>query len=341
MLRRTVLRYLSSFIILGALLPAGVAHAADIQKRTLRLSTAGNKGNPQVMGAEKFAELVKERSGGNITVKLFPDGVLGPDIQNYSAMQGGTLDFNIGNASLLSGNVKEFAVLDFPYLFNTAEEADAIVDGVIGKKLFDKLPNRGLVGLSYFELGFRHFNTKSKPITKASDIQGQKIRVIPTQIYVAFMNAMGANAVPMPYTETYTALESGAIDGMTNTMLNILDMKFYEQAKYLTLTNHMYNPQALTVSRKTWDKLSDDEKKIIQDAATEAALYQRKTSRDANAKALDQLKEHGMQVVEMPAEETAKLREKSKPVVEQFTKEVGPELVAELYAEIEKVRGGK
>jgi TRAP-type C4-dicarboxylate transport system substrate-binding protein len=103
----------------------------------------------------------------------------------------------------------------------------------------------------------------------------------------------------------------------------------------------MYNPQALTVSKKTWDKLSNDEKKIVQDAATEAALYQRKLLRESSAKALDQLKEHGMQVAELPPEEIAKLREKSKPVVEQFTKEVGPELVAELYAEIEKVRGAK
>jgi len=340
-MRKSLTKILAGFLVPSLLLLSGAAAAADIEKRTLKLSTAGNKGSPHVMGAEKFAALVSEQSGGKITVKIFPGGVLGPDIQNYSAMQGGTLDFNIGNASLLSGNVKEFAVLDFPYLFNTAEEADAIVDGPIGRKLFDKLPNRGLVGLSYFELGFRHFNTKTKPITQASDIDGQKIRVIPTQIYVAFMNAMGANAVPMPYTETYSALETGAIDGMTNTLLNILDMKFYEQAKYLTLTNHMYNPQALTVSKKTWDKLSDDEKKIIQDAGTEAALYQRKTAREANVKALDQLRAEGMQVFEFPPEETAKLREKSKPVVEQFTKEVGPELVAELYAEIEKIRGSK
>jgi len=152
------------------------------------------------------------------------------------------------------------------------------------------------------------------------------------------MNAAGANAVPMPYTETYTALETGAIDGMTNNLLNILDMKFHEQAKYLTLTNHMYNPQALTVSKKTWDKLSEDEKKILQAAATEMSTYQRKMAREANAKALEQLKAEGMEVVEFPPEEVAKLREKIKPVVEEFTQEIGPDLVAEIHAEIEKVR---
>jgi tripartite ATP-independent transporter DctP family solute receptor len=335
---KSLAKILAGILVPSVLLLSGAAAAADIEKRTLRLSTAGNKGSPHVMGAEKFAALVSEQSGGKITVKIFPGGVLGPDIQNYSAMQGGTLDFNIGNASLLSGNVKEFAVLDFPYLFNTVEEADAVVDGPVGQKLFDKLPARGLVGLAYTELGFRHFNTRSKPIAKAEDIEGLKIRVIPTQIYVAFMNAAGANAVPMPYTETYTALETGAVDGMTNNLLNILDMKFYEQAKYLTLTNHMYNPQALTVSKKTWDKLSEDEKKILQAAATEASTYQRKVAREANAKALEQLKAEGMQVIEFPPEETAKLREKIKPVLDKFTQEIGPDLVAEIYAEVEKVR---
>jgi TRAP-type transport system periplasmic protein len=118
MRRRALISYLASFVILGALLPVGIGHAADIQKRTLRLSTAGNKGNPQVLGAEKFAELIGEKSGGKITVKVFPGGILGPDLQNFSAMQGGTLDFNISNASYFAGNVKEFAVLNFPFLFN-------------------------------------------------------------------------------------------------------------------------------------------------------------------------------------------------------------------------------
>lgn len=330
---------LASIALPAVVLLAGAVGAADIQERNLKLSAASNKGHPQIMGAEKFAELVSEKSDGKITVKVFPGGVLGPDLQNFSAMQGGTLDFNIGNASLLAGNVKEFAVLDFPFLFGSAEEVDAVVDGPIGRKLFDKLPDRGLVGLAYFELGFRDINNNKRPINKAEDIDGLKIRVIPTPIYVELMNALGANAVPMPYTETYTALETGAVDGMTNPLLNILDMKFYEVTKYLTLTNHMYNPQALTVSKKTWDKLSDDEKRIMQEAATEAAVYQRQVAREASAQALEAIKAEGMEVTELPPEEIAKLKAKAQPVIDKFTQDVGPELVAELNAEIEKVRG--
>ena len=164
------------------------------------------------------------------------------------------------------------------------------------------------------------------------------MRVIPTPLYIEYMNAIGANAVPMPYTETYTALETGAIDGMTNTLLNMIDMKFYEVAQYLTIDNHMYNPQAILISKVTWDKLSDDEKKILQESATEAALYQRQVNRTAGAKALERLKDEGMEINELPAEEIAKLKAKAQPVIDKYTADVGPELVAELDAELEKLR---
>ena len=336
-MRRRAVSYLAGLALLGATLPMDAANA-DIQERTLRFPSASNKGHPQVDGVLKFAELVNAKSGGLITVKAFPGGVLGPDLQTVSAMQGGTIDFTVMNASLLAGNAKEFAVLDFPYLFNTAEEVDAVVDGPVGQKLFDWLPEKGLVGLAYWDLGFRDMKIEKHAVTKAADLEGLKMRVIPTPIYIDFMNALGANAVPMPFTETYTALETGAIDGMTNPLLNITDMKFYEVTKYLTLTNHMYNIQAVIMSKKTWDKLSDDEQKLIREAAAEATIYQRGVARAAGAKALEQLKDEGMEVSELPAEEMAKMQAKAKPVIEKFTADVGPEFVAEVYAAVEQAR---
>jgi tripartite ATP-independent transporter DctP family solute receptor len=331
-------RLLAGLLVPGMLLLAGAANAADIQKRTLKFPSASNKGHPQVLGVQKFADLVAEKSGGKITVKPFPGGVLGADLQTVSAMQGGTVDLTVMNASLLAGNVKEMAVLDFPYMFNTAEEADAVLDGPVGRKLLDKLPEKGLVGLAYWDLGFREMHTNKRPITKAEDLQGLKMRVIPTPIYVEFMNAVGANAVPMPFTEAYTALETGAVDGMTNPLLNIMDGKFNEVSKYLSLTNHMYTPQAVIASKKLWDKLSEDERKILQEAASEATIYQRQVAREQAEKALDEIAKSGMQVNELPPEEIAKLREKAGPVIEKFRKEIGEELVTELYAEIDKVR---
>ena len=338
----SMIKLLSAAFLLGGGLLAHLTEVhAQVQTRTLRFPSASNKGHPQVQGVEKFAELVSQKSGGKITVRPFPGGTLGPDLQVVSAMQGGTIDLNVMNASLLAGNVKEMAVLDFPYLFDNAGEADAVIDGVIGKKLIDKLPAKGLVGLGYWDLGFREMHTRSKPIAKADDLRGLKMRVIPTPIYVEFMNATGANAVPMPFTETYTALEQGAIDGMTNPLLNIPDGKYNEVSKHLTLTNHMYTPQIVIASKRTWDKLSEEERKILQEAATETTTFQRKVARDEAAKVLDQLRKSGMTVHELAPEEVAKLREKAQPVIQKYTKELGEEFVAELKAEVEKVRTKK
>jgi TRAP-type C4-dicarboxylate transport system substrate-binding protein len=125
---------------------------------------------------------------------------------------------------------------------------------------------------------------------------------------------------------------------MTNPLLNITDMKFFEVTDYLTITNHMYNPQAVIMSKQTWDDMSEDEKKIMREAAAEATVYQREVAREANAKALEELKEEGMEVGELPPEEIAKLKEKAQPVIAKYTADVGPEFVAELMAELEKVR---
>ena len=145
----------------------------------------------------------------------------------------------------------------------------------------------------------------------------------------------------MLFRSTYSALEQGAIDGMTNPLLNILDGKFNEVSKYLTLTNHMYTPQAVIVSKKFWDKLSPVEQKILRDAAQETALYQRKVARDEAAKVLAELKKRGMTVYELPPAEIAKMRERAKPVIDKFTRELGEPLVKEVYAAVEKVRAGQ
>ena len=331
----------AAYLFAAAALVASTGVAAQ-DARTLRFTAASNKGHPQVQGVEKFAEIVAKNSGGKIKIQVFPGGTLGPDLQVVSAMQGGTIDLNVMNASLLAGNVKEMAILDFPYLFNSAAEADAILDGPVGKKLMDKLPERGLVGLAYWDLGFREMHTNAKkPITKAADLKGLKMRVIPTPIYVDFMNATGANAVPMPFTETYSALEQGSIDGMTNPLLNILDGKYNEVTKNLTMTNHMYTPQIVIVGKKTWDKLSPADQKILRDAAVETTAFQRKVARDEATKVLDLAKKAGMTVHELPPAEIDKLREVAKPVIAKHTKSVGEDMVNEVNAELAKLRAGK
>ena len=333
-------RILSLSVLTAAIASSGLAQASDFEARNIKFPSASNKGHPQVQGVEKFAELIAKKTNGKFKVQAFPGGALGPDLQTVSAMQGGTIEMTVMNASLLAGVSKEMAIFDFPFLFNNTREADAVSDGPVGKKLLDKLQEKGLVGLAYWDLGFRQIHTGKKPIAKADDFKGMKMRVIPTPIYVDFMKSLGASPVPMPFTETYTALEQGAIDGMTNPLLNILDGKYDEVSKYLTITNHMYTPQAVVVSKKFWDKLSADEQKAMREAAQETAVYQRKVARDEAAKVLTEIKKKGMTVFELNAEEVAKLRDRSKPVIEKYTKELGP-IVDEMYAAVDKARKAK
>jgi tripartite ATP-independent transporter DctP family solute receptor len=320
-----------------ALLTAGPA-LAEIREHQLKFAAANNKGHPQVTGMEKFAELVSSKSGGKIEVKLFPGGVLGGDVQTVSALQGGVIEMTVLNAGILAGNVKEFGAVDLPFLFNSGEEADKVMDGAFGTRLIDRLPDTGLVGLAYWELGFRNLTNNRHPVTKLEDIKGLKIRTIQSPIPIELFNSLGANAVPLPYTELYTALETGTVDGQENPAANILNAKFYEVQKYMTVTRHQYNPQIVLISKKFWDGLNDEERAVFQSAATEARDYQRKVSRELDAKAIADIKATGMEVSELSAEETQKLRDAVKPVIDKFTTEIGADTVGALFKELDTVR---
>jgi len=321
-----------------ALAVFGAATAQDIKERTVRFANQNPKGHPINMGMDRFAEIVASKSGGKIKVALFPGGALGGDAANVSALQGGTLEMVVLNAGILASQTKEFAIFDFPFMFATAQEADAVVDGAFGKMMLAKLDTKGIHGLAYWELGFRTITNSRRPINKVEDIAGLKLRVIPNAINVDWVSALGANPTPMAFTEVYSAMEQKAIDGHENPVTVVNANKLYEVQKYLALSNHQYNPQAVIVSKKLWDSMSDDERKIFSDAAVEATAYQRKMSREQAVSALENVKKNGMQVSEFSAAEMAKFRDKMKPVVDKHAAIVGPEVVGALQADLAKLR---
>jgi tripartite ATP-independent transporter DctP family solute receptor len=290
-----------------------------------------------VLGAEHWAELVKQKSGGKMQIKVFANGVLGGDVQALSAVQGGTVDFTSMNSGILQTQVKEFAIFDFPFMFENGKEADVILDGAFGKKLGDLLPAKGLVNLAYWELGFRELTNSKRSLVKMEDISGLKVRVIQSPIYIETFNALGANSVPMPFTEVYTALEQKIIDGQENPYSVIETSKFAEVQKYLSVTNHMYNPQSVFGSKKKWDALTKDEQAMLMSTLTEATKWQRENSRALADASLTNLKKTMTVNVLAPAE-IAKIRAKIAPVIEKFSASVGPELVKELQAELAKGR---
>ena len=336
---RLARRSLCTAAAAAALLPfAASAQAQDIKERSIRFSFTSQKDHPQTLGAEKFAELVAQKSGKKLQVKIFGGAVLGGDLQNVAAVQGGTLEMTCLNAGILSSHVKELGVLDLPFLFTNEKEADAVVDGPVGQAMLAKLADKGMIGLAYWELGFRNLTNSKRPITKVDDIAKLKIRVIQSPIYIDIFNTLGANATPMPFPEVYGALESNAIDGQENPVTTILASRFNEVQKHLTLTRHVYNPMALLISKKFWDTLSPAEKKILSEAATEAGRYERQVSRQQESQAIDTLRKSGMQVTELAPGELDKLRQKLKPVVDRASEKIGTDIVVAVNAELAKVR---
>ena len=309
---------------------------AQVNERTFRVAINGAPGHPVVVGCEKWAELINKKSGGKMTLKVFPS-TLGGDVQVLSSVQGGTIDFASMNSGILQGIQKEFAIFDFPFMFDSGKEADKVLDGSFGKKLADLLPAKGLYNLVYLELGFRQITNSKRLITKASDIEGLKLRVIQSPIYVDTFSALGTNPVPMNFSEVYTALEQKTIDGQENPFSVIETSRLNEVQKYLAVSNHMYNPQSLIASKKKWDALTKDEQEILMSTAIEARDWQRQNSREMAEKSLANLKKT-MEVSVLPPDEVAKIRTKLKPVIDKFSANVGPELVKELQGELDKIR---
>ena len=326
--------------VLAAVACAAVAAASaqDIKERTIKFGLASPEGHPAVAGMKKFAELVAAKSGGKMKVNLFLGGTLGSDQAVTTSVQGGTVEMAVMNSGILASLAKELAIFDFPFLFANEKESDAIVDGPVGKKMHQLLEEKGVVGLAFWELGYRQMTNSKRPLNKVEDIDGLKLRVIPNPINVAWVKALGANPTPMPFPEVYGGLESKAIDGQENPISVIAANKFYEVQKFMALTNHQYNPQSVIFSKKVWDTYSAAEKKIVDDAADEAAKFQREQSRASVAANLELLKKNGMTVTTFSPTEVAKLREKMKPVIAQFSANVGEATVTETMAELAKLR---
>ena len=331
-MKRLMIKSLVGLALLGAL--SGVM----AQERTFKMALASPEGHPAVAGMKKFAELVAAKSNGRFKVSLFLNSALGSDQAVVSAMKGGTIELAVMNSGILASEAKELAIFDFPFLFANEKESDAIVDGPVGRKMHQLLEAKGLVGLSYWELGYRHITNSKRAINKVEDLDGLKLRVIPSPINIDWVKALGANPTPLPFPEVYGAMEQKAIDGQENPVSVIAANKFWEVQKHIVLSNHQYNPQSVIMSKKVWDSLTPADRKLIDDAADESTKFQRKEARAAVASNLELLKKNGMLVTQLSASEQEKLREKMKPVIAKFSSSVGEATVNEMMTELAKLR---
>lgn len=336
-LRRSILAAAAG----AALLASTASLAADIKPRLIRFGYGLNEQSNQGRAAKFFAEQVEKASGGKMKVRAIGAAALGPDVQMQQALIGGAQEMMVGSTATLVGITKEMALWDTPFLFNNAKEADTVLDGPIGTKVMDKLQDKGLVGLAYWENGFRNLTNSKRPVTKMEDLDGIKLRVMQNNVYLDSFKTLGANAIPLPFSELFSALETRTVDGQENPYNTILSSKFYEVQKYLSVTNHVYSPWIVLVSKKWWDGLSKDEQKILSDAAKASRDFERKDTREEGAKALADLKAKGMQINELPASESARMRDKLTKVNGEIAANVGMDLWKETQAELAKIRGAK
>jgi tripartite ATP-independent transporter DctP family solute receptor len=221
-------------------------------------------------------------------------------------------------------------------LVSTFKEADGLLDGPVGQALAANLDAHGLVGLAYWENGFRHLTNSKRALAKLEGMPGLKIRVIQNPVYIETFKVLGTNLVPMPYTELYAALETKAVDAQKNGLGLIESGKFFEVQKYLSLTAHSYTPYIVLASKKWFDKLSEADRTIVRQAAVEAGAYQRKINREQSEMLVGEMKKRGLVVSEVAAAEIARMRDKVKPVYETFTPQIGAGLMEQAKVEIAK-----
>ncbi|MGE4370246.1 MAG: TRAP transporter substrate-binding protein [Burkholderiaceae bacterium] len=315
---------------------SGTAHA-QFKERTLKFGHLSTIDSTHGVAAQKFAAIIAERSGGKIKVDIYNSGQLGNEAQQIGATQGGFQDFVYLSSSPLTSMVKNLQVLDFPGLLVDKKVAYALLDGPIGTELLDQFKEKNLVGLAFWENGYRQFTNSKRRIQNLDDFKGLKVRVIQNPIYIDMFQQLGTHAVPMPFTELYTALETRMVDGQDNTISTDHMAKFDEVQKYLTITNHIYNPMVLVGSKKLWDDLSPEERKVIADAAKEAGAFQRQLNTDQEAVQIKDMESRGMTVDYFSPEQMQAMKTAMKPVIEKYSKTVGDAYVQKVYAEVEKL----
>ena len=291
MQRQTFIATLGA-IAAAALLP--LSAQAQAVKLTLAHGTALD--NPRHVACLKFAEVVKARSGGRIDVTVAGAAQLGDDAAMVTALRTGALDMSANSQGAVANVVPEYAAFGMPFLFSSQAHAWKVMDGPAGKELAEKSADKGLVVLGYWDNGIRHMSNSKRALLKPEDLKGLKMRTPPDAVTVDIMQSVGAEAQQIKFSELYVALQQGVVDGQENPLVNIWAGKLHEVQKYISLTGHKYELTPFLIGKRSWDRLSDADKKVVQEAAAEATALQRKLAQESDEKMFAELKAKGVQI---------------------------------------------
>jgi tripartite ATP-independent transporter DctP family solute receptor len=287
-------------LIRTSLVVAIAGAATLVQARDFRSSDVHPTDYPTVEAVRQMGKQLSEQTKGKLGVKVFPAGALGSEKDTIEQLKLGGLDMMRINAAPLNNIVPETIVVSLPFVFRSVEHMRTVVDGPIGDEILAAMASQGMIGLTYYDSGARSFYTAKKPVKTVSDLKGMKIRVQQSDVFVAMIEALGANATPMPFGEVYTALKTGIVDGAENNWPSYESTRHFEAAKYYDMTEHSMVPEVLVFSKRIWDKLSKDDQAAIRKAAKDSVPYMRKLWDEREQKSRKIVEAAGAQVVSIP-----------------------------------------
>jgi tripartite ATP-independent transporter DctP family solute receptor len=305
---------------------------------TIRAGIGLNSDHPQYKGLLQFKEIVEEESNGGIAVETYHSGQLGDDRSMMEALQLGSQEVTVPSTAPIANFVNEFSVFDIPFLFPNEEVADTVLDGEVGQKLLGLLDDQNMVGLAYWENGFRDLSNNSHPVETMADLDGLTIRTMENDLHLDSFSALGANPTPMAFTELFTALQQGSVDGQENPIATIYLEGYHEVQDYVSSTNHIYSPFVFMISKPFYDSLPTEYQDIVSNAAVEAGQYQREINREANEEYVQALIDEGVNYTEVSEEARNEMQEAVQPVVDDYAESIGQDVVDEMYEAIEEAQ---
>lgn len=317
---------------------AVIGHApAALSETVLKFHHDLPEDSAQHVAAEKFRDLVAERTGGEIVVQIFPNNSLADDVQATQQMQFGAIEGGIIPTAKLSNFQPSMQLPDLPFLFPSPEVAHAFLDSEVGDELLATLDGVGLKGVTFWESGFKQF-TCNNPVTSPDDFSGRKVRVMESPIIIKQFEAMGATPVPIAFSETYTALQQRVVDCQENPLVSIVKMKFHEVQSNVVLSNHAYLGYAFIFSKRWFDQQSPEDQQILIEAAREVTPFQREETARREAGYIDTIKASQAAFSELPADSRGDFEAATRPVHDAFRDAIGAELLDKAYAKIDELR---
>lgn len=314
-------------VFLGA---AAVSHAETTIK--LGWTTADSEVDPYAIAAHYFAEELESAAPGEFDVQFFPNHQLGDDTAMLQAMQFGTMGAGVITGTQVGQLEPAFQLNDLPFLYANNQQAHKVLDGEVGQQLLALLDSKGIVGLGFPEAGFRHTINNERAIRSPADFKGVKLRVQPSDLFLDSFRAIGANPVPMAWSDVFTAVQQGTVDGLEIPLPVIYANKYPEVTDYLSLTSHTYNALALLMSKQTFNKLSSENQEVVRQAAKRAIERQRETVAANNDEVLEQIRAAGMEVNEV--DDVEAFRDRVSGVYDEYSSKIGADIVSKALEQV-------